>query len=169
MHCHTESLPYLNASNILNEPPHAITNKMTCAPSEDADQTAPSLIRVFAVRLNKGWILSYLLSASEDSSQPGRMHRLIWVFAEHTCHFVDFVMHRLNISFDQKKKKRKKDSFTWTLYLLSRLIMTIFAQYYMYQWLQCEITHAIDSRHISPPAQEEAEDVTLNHSNIKQR
>ena len=36
--CHIESLPYLNAFTILNEPPHEITNKMTCAPSDDADQ-----------------------------------------------------------------------------------------------------------------------------------
>ena len=29
---------------------------------------------------------------SEDSDQTGRMPRLIWVFAGHTCHFVGFVM-----------------------------------------------------------------------------
>ena len=41
------------------------TNKMACAPSEDWDQPGhpPSLIRVFAVRLKKAWILSYPLSA----------------------------------------------------------------------------------------------------------
>ena len=32
---------------------------------------------------------------SENSDQTGRMPRLIWVFAELTCHFVDFVMRRL--------------------------------------------------------------------------
>ena len=32
---------------------------------------------------------------SEDSDQTGRMPRLIWVFAECTCHFVGFVMRRL--------------------------------------------------------------------------
>ena len=63
--CHTESLPYLNAFTILNEPPHETTNKMTCAPSEDSDQPGHplSLIRVFAVRMKKGWVLSYPLSA----------------------------------------------------------------------------------------------------------
>ena len=36
-----------------------------CAPSEDADQPGhqPSLIRVFAVRMKKPWVLSYPLSA----------------------------------------------------------------------------------------------------------
>ena len=44
-----------------------------CAPSEDSDQAGhpPSLIRVFAVRMKKAWVLSYPLSAPS----------LIWVFA----------------------------------------------------------------------------------------
>ena len=43
------------------ELPHDKTSKMACVPSEDSDQPGhpPSLIRVFAVRLKKGWILSY--------------------------------------------------------------------------------------------------------------
>ena len=47
------------------EPPHDKTNKMACAPSEDSDQPGhpPSLIRVFAVRMMKAWVLSYSLSA----------------------------------------------------------------------------------------------------------
>ena len=47
------------------EPPHDKTNKMACAPSEDSDQPGhlPSLIRVFAVRMKKAWVLSYPLSA----------------------------------------------------------------------------------------------------------
>ena len=47
------------------EPPHDKTNKMICAPSEDSDQPGhlPSLIRVFAVRMKKAWVLSYPLSA----------------------------------------------------------------------------------------------------------
>ena len=32
---------------------------------------------------------------SEDSDQTGRMPRLIWVFAGHTCHFVGFVVIQL--------------------------------------------------------------------------
>ena len=35
-------------------------------------------------RLRKAWVLSYPLSASEDSDQTGRMPRLIWVFAGRT-------------------------------------------------------------------------------------
>ena len=47
------------------EPPHDKTNKMACAPSEDLDQPGhwPSLIRVFAVRMKKAWVLNYGLIA----------------------------------------------------------------------------------------------------------
>ena len=39
--------------------------KMTCAPSEDSDHPGhpTSLMRVFAVRMKKAWVLSYPLSA----------------------------------------------------------------------------------------------------------
>ena len=45
------------------------TNKMTCAPSEDSDQLGhpPSLIRVFAVRMKKSWVLTYQLSAQSKT------------------------------------------------------------------------------------------------------
>ena len=49
-----------------------------------------SIWSVFAICLKKPWVLSYPLS-----DQTGRMSRLIWVFARHTCHFVGFVMSRL--------------------------------------------------------------------------
>ena len=42
-----------------------MTNQQSnCAPSEDSDQPGhpPSLIRVFAVRMKKAWVLSYPLS-----------------------------------------------------------------------------------------------------------
>ena len=52
---------------ILYELPHDKTNKMACAPSEDSDQPGhpPSLIRVFAVRVKKAWVLSYPLSVQQ--------------------------------------------------------------------------------------------------------
>ena len=54
-----------NHNETIFEPPRDKTNKMACAPSEDSDQPGhpPSLIRVFAVRMKKAWVLSYLLSA----------------------------------------------------------------------------------------------------------
>ena len=58
------------------ELPHDETNTMT-APSEDSDQPGHH-------------------ADSEDSDQTGRMPRLIWLFAGHTCHFVGFVMRQLN-------------------------------------------------------------------------
>ena len=53
------------AAGLRNGRPHDNTNKMECAPSEDSDQPGhpPSLIRVFAVRMKKAWVLSHLLSA----------------------------------------------------------------------------------------------------------
>ena len=50
---------------IIYKPQHDKTNKMACAPSIDSDQPGqpPSLIRVFAVRMKKAWVLSYPLSA----------------------------------------------------------------------------------------------------------
>ena len=50
---------------LIIEPHHDKTNKMACAPSEDSDQPGhpPSLIRVFAVRMKKAWVISYPLSA----------------------------------------------------------------------------------------------------------
>ena len=49
----------------VTEPSHDKTNKMACAPSKDSDQPghSPSLIRDFAVRMKKDWVLSYTLSA----------------------------------------------------------------------------------------------------------
>ena len=83
------------------EPLHVETNKMTFAPSDDSDQPghAPSLIKVFAVRMKEHSVLSYPLSACENSDQTVRMPRLIWVIGGRTDHFVGFVMRRL-IHFD---------------------------------------------------------------------
>ena len=59
------------------EPARDKTNKMTCAPGDDSYQPGhpPSLIRVFAVRMKKPWVLSCPMS--EDSDQTGWMSRLI--------------------------------------------------------------------------------------------
>ena len=38
----------------------------------------------------------FLQADSEDSDQTGRTPRLIWVFGGRTCHFVGFVVRRLN-------------------------------------------------------------------------
>ena len=78
------------------EPWHDKTNKVT-ALSEDWDQPGhlPSLIRVFAVRMKKAWVLSYPLSAQRrlwsDWADAQAHLSLRWA---HT-HFVGFVMSRL--------------------------------------------------------------------------
>ena len=69
-----------------------------CAPSEDSDQPGhpPSLIRVFAVRMMKAWVLSYPLSAQQrlwsDWADAQADLSLRWAHS----HFVGFVMSRLN-------------------------------------------------------------------------
>ena len=79
------------------EPPHDKTNKMACAPSEDSDQPghSPSLIRVFAFRLKKAWIVSYPLSAERRlwSNWADAQADLSLPWAH--SHFVGFVIMRL--------------------------------------------------------------------------
>ena len=68
-----------------------------CAPSKDSDQPGhpPSLIRIFAVRSKKAWVLSYPLSAQRrlwsDWADPQADLSLRWAHS----HFVGFVMRRL--------------------------------------------------------------------------
>ena len=68
-----------------------------CASSEDSDQPGhlPSLIRVFAVRMKKPWVLSYPLSAQRrlwsDWADAHIDLSLCWA---HT-HFIGFVLSRL--------------------------------------------------------------------------
>ena len=58
------------------EPPHDKTNKMTMRPAKTQ----------ISLGTRPVW---------SESSLPGRMPRLIWVFAGRTCHFVGFGMRRL--------------------------------------------------------------------------
>ena len=68
-----------------------------CAPSEDSDQPghSPSLIRVFAVRMKKAWVLSYPLSAQRrlwsDWADAQADLSLRWAHS----HIVGYVMSRL--------------------------------------------------------------------------
>ena len=88
-----------------------------CAPSEDSDQQPghqPSLIRVFAVRMKKSWVLSYPVSA----------HRRLWSgWADakvdlslrwEYSHFVGFVMSQLTccitiLTFEVNTGSHKRD------------------------------------------------------------
>ena len=91
------------------EPPHDKTNKVACAPSEDSDQPGhpPSLIRVFAVRMKKAWVLSYPWSAQRrlwsDWADAQADRSLRWAHS----HFVGFVMRRLIFSVLKPNKATK--------------------------------------------------------------
>ena len=89
-----QKLRHLIAVIFLYEPPHNKTNKMACAPSEDSAQPGhlPSLIRVFAVRMKKAWVISYPSSAQRrlwsDWADAQADLSLGWP----DSHFVCFVM-----------------------------------------------------------------------------
>ena len=61
--------------------------KNKCAHSEDSDQPGHllSLIRVFAVRMRKAWVLSYPLSTQRRLWSDWADAQLIWVFARCTA------------------------------------------------------------------------------------
>ena len=94
-----------------NELPRDKTNKMICAPSEDSDQPGhpPSLIRVFAVRMKKPWILSYPLSAQwrlwSDWADVQADLSLRWAHS----HFVGFVVSWLKLLQQSDTKSHENE------------------------------------------------------------
>ena len=70
-----------------------------CAPSEDSDEPGypSSLIRIFAVRMKKPWVLSYPLSAQRRLWSDWGMPRLIWVFAGRTLILLVLTCHGSSI------------------------------------------------------------------------
>ena len=79
------------------EPPHVKTNKVAVRPAKM--QISQGICPVWSESsLCVLWVAkdpSFLQADSEDSDQTGRIPRLIWVFAGHTCHLVGFVVRRL--------------------------------------------------------------------------
>ena len=78
------------------ERPHDKANKITVLPATTKISPGWSESSQWAQWVAKD--PSFLDADSEDSDQTGRMPRLIWVFAGRTCHFVGFVMRRLNFN-----------------------------------------------------------------------
>ena len=74
------------------------------------NQHPPSLIRVFAVRMKKAWVLSYPLSAQRrlwsDWADAQADLSLRWAHS----HFVGFVTRRLMWPFQKKQRKKKKNA-----------------------------------------------------------
>ena len=85
-------------SHPLIEPPHDKSDEMTCAPSEDSDQLGhpPVWSESSLSAWRNIWALTTCWVHSEDSDQTGWMPRLIWVFTGLTCHFIGFILRRLN-------------------------------------------------------------------------
>ena len=93
---HLSWISNLNRDDI--EQLHVKTNKMTVHPAKA--QISLGICPVWLESsLSVQWVAkdwSFLHADSEDSDQTGQMPRLIRVFAGCTCHFVGFVMRRLN-------------------------------------------------------------------------
>ena len=104
----------------LYEPPHDKTNKMTVCPAKT--QIGLGIRPVWPESsLCAQWVANdpHILHAdSEDSDQPGRMARLIWVFAGRS-HFVCFVIRRL----------------IYSLYVLQNLPLPVFVKLYLFEVL----------------------------------
>ena len=108
-----------------NEPPHDKTNNMPCAPSADSDQPGhpPSLIRVFAVRMKKAWVLSYPLSVKRRlwsdwaDAQPNLSLRWAHMPLCWFCHEAAQISFPLQLVFKfwwwKNKKKKKKKRWIW--------------------------------------------------------
>ena len=68
-----------------------------------SDWASPGICPVWSESwLSAHWVAKvprFLHADSEDSDQMGRMPSLFWVFAEHTDHFVGFVMLQLFLIF----------------------------------------------------------------------
>ena len=80
-----------------------------CAPSKDSDQ--PSLIKVFAVRMKKPWVLSYPLSTQRSlwSDWANAQADLSLRWAQ--SHFVGFVMSWLILLFSKTQLECIQDHF----------------------------------------------------------
>ena len=100
--------------------------------SAQSDQSDQSL------RMKKAWVLSYPLSASEDSDQTGRMPRLICLRWSHS-HFVSFVMSRLirKRSLQSPEKKHRMISETVPQNKSSSYLVTDHPYYktYLAKWI----------------------------------
>ena len=61
-------------------------------------------------RLRSAWAKDPMIlhADSEDSDQSGRMPRLIRVFAGRTCHFVGFVVRKLNLNKNGSRHLRNR-------------------------------------------------------------
>ena len=88
-------LPYESYRSVSFEPPLDKTNKNDMC----IQRRHRSIRPVWSESSLSAWINLWSLATHwanrEDSYQTGRMPRMIWVFAGHTCHFVGFVMRRL--------------------------------------------------------------------------
>ena len=100
---------------VIIEPPQDKTNKVSWSSSEDSDQPGhpPSLIRVFAVRVKKAWVLSYPLSAQ-------RRHWSDWADARGGYQFTVYIENRyLRIDFCIESnisvwKKNTSHQYKWS-------------------------------------------------------
>ena len=102
LHDTNSTRKYLDLINKF-EPPHDKTNNVAVRPVKT--RISLGICPVWSESLLSAWrkLGSWAThwAHSKDTEQTGRMPRLIWVFARHTCHFVGFVMRQLISPFPQ--------------------------------------------------------------------
>ena len=106
-----------------------MTNKMACAPSEDSAQAGhpPSLIRVFGVRINKAWVLSYPLSARRRLIRLGGCRAHIIVDVLSCCGSINIipVQRKNQIQLEKRKIHRVKINYYMQMGSLGQVLCQI--------------------------------------------
>ena len=124
-----------------DEPRHDKTNKVTVRPAKNQISLGipPSLIRVFAVRTRKAWVLSYSLSAQRrlwsDWADAGRTLILLVL----SCRGSDFENHT-------RRQADKKHASFWTLTTriypteqIQSILQPDIATHFKHFWTECKI------------------------------
>ena len=105
-----------------------------CAPSEDSDQPwhPPSLIRVFAVRMKKAWVLSYPLGAQRRLIRLGGLVRykvfIVVAFGQEFSTFYLLCFHNFGIFLVELSK-----SYLSTLLKISMLTVILIMNYRIFR------------------------------------
>ena len=100
---------------------------MTCAPSEDSDQPGhpQCLIRVFAVRMKKAWVLKLPTERTAKTDWTGRMPRLISVFAGRTVILLVLSWCGSNINSSVTGVAHQSLFKKWSGYRIKRILLLL--------------------------------------------
>ena len=121
---------------------------MACAHSEDSDQPGhpPSLIRVFAVRIKKDWVLSYPLSAQRRLWSDWRDAQADLSLRLAHSHFVGFVMGQLILKTPDLKGLKIELNERYLFAIFNRFL----SRHPYHPFFPCQLSqHYENSSHVS--------------------